>query len=340
MIRGQFQDQDLSAKGFARTVASVGLAVGISLFGPASGFGQAEFDAEKPVSILMDCRKGIGLIPSVWRGLSVQNGSIPEGLDAKVVRLDPEWTEKVWGPALLGGRPDWVLLDATLNALKARGLELILSMPILSGKQEAEAWSKLVFETARRSAGRVWAFEVSVGKSSSLLEQAMPLFESGVWAIYRAEPEALIGGFGLRWGDERTGKFISQCKKLNLPLRFVTWGLDAALPEDLERSLQAVQGHIDRQGFREKPRMLISKWRPDPASEIDPVVLTMSSVVHSLGTDLEVVCFDAEGGGQWLNALQAIGNLGGVRLPMQVGSPGRGVEGISTLDGEEVVAIF
>lgn len=309
------------------------------MFGPASGFGQSDYGAEKPVSILMDCRKGIGLIPSVWRGLSVQDGMIPDGLGAKVARLGPEWTEKVWGPALLGGKADWVLLDATLNALKAKGLKLILSMPMPSGKQEAEAWSELVFETARHSAGRVWAFEVSVGQSASPLEQLMPLFEFGVWAIYRAEPEARIGGMGFRWGDERAGEFILRCRKLDLPLRFVTWQLDAALPEDLERSVRTIQGEIDRQGFREKPGMLISKWRQNPTSKINPVVLTVSSVARALGTDLEVVCFDAVDGGQ-RDALQAFEDLGGIRLPLQVEPIDAGVEGISTLEGEEVLAVF
>ena len=85
--------------------------------------------------------------------------------------------------------------------------------------------------------------------------------------------------------------------------------------------------------------MLISKWRQNPTSKINPVVLTVSSVARALGTDLEVVCFDAVDGSQ-RDALQAFEDLGGIRLPLQVEPIDAGVEGISTLEGEEVLAVF
>ncbi len=288
----------------------------------------------------MDCRKGIGLMPSLWRGLSTRKGVIPEGLDAKVVRLDPVFTEGVWRPASDGGQADWNLLDATLDALKAKGLDIILSIPIPSGERTSEAWSERVFQTVRRSAGRVWAFEISAGEFAGGLDQAVQFFESGFWTVYRADPRSLIGGLGLQWGDESTGRFISHCQNLNLPIRFVTWEVEAVSPEDLDRSVQAVQAHLDRHAFNKRPGILISSWRSGPAAEVDPAVLAVSSVVRSWGTDLEVVCFDAEKGGEWADALNVFGNLGDVRLPLQVEPTDAGVEGISTLRGEEIVSIF
>ncbi len=254
----------------------------------------------------------------------------------RTVRLHPDLVAAAWRPRLAGGNAAWAALDAALRSPDLNGVDVILPLPVPAGEGTADLWAELIFDTVRRAAGQVSRFEIWAGSEGD--ERYLQFYESGVWAVYRADRKAVVGGPGVDWRSGGVEALIGRCRDRNLPLHFVSWRVDVTQREDLQRSVRAVQGLLDRYALPARPGLVIGDCRTVPGSGVSPTVLTLSSLLPVLGMDVDAVCQKASGAGE--AALRAFGRLGRVRLPMRIDAPDRGVEGIATLDGEAVIALF
>lgn len=292
-----------------------------------------------PVEIQMDCREGIGLIPSLWRGI---RGNVPTGLKLRVVCLDSEPVRVAWASKIKGSGYDWRTLDTAL-ALNQPGVDLVLPLPVPKEEAEARIWTELVTATVQHVSGRVSRFEIRPEgwDLPSIREGFLPFYESGVWAIYGVSREMEVGGSGISWDRIGIKRLISYCRDKTLPLHFVSWQMESKGPTDLARSISDVEGILDQYAMLDRPRLLVTGWHASScSSNINKRSLGLSSLVSSLDLDVEAICLDLSRNEGTVDVLHALDRLGRVRLPMTIQSPNGNLEGIASKDGDKVLALF
>ena len=298
-------------------------------------FAQADV---REVSVRLDCREGVGLIPSIWLGLAENRGEIPGELDPRTVVLDPDMVQEAWASKLNGGSYVWGALDVALDALAARGVEVVFPLPVPEGNALEELWPELVFDTVDHTAKRVSRFEISAQRLPGINEPYLQYYEAAVWAIYRAAPEVQIGGAGADWEPNGISMLLKRCHDLSLPLHFLSWHVPEARKEDLGASVDAVRAL--QSGYEMPPGLLVSGWYARPDSGVSTAAATLSALLPVLDSGTEAVCLNASGDGGGLLALQGLEQLGRVRVVLTVDPQESGVAGIGSLDGEDVIALF
>ena len=296
---------------------------------------------DRPVGVRVACRKGMGLIGSFWRGVAAGSAGVALDMELKAVRLHPGLVTAAWGPRRTGGGYDWAALDAAIDSLEALGTSVLLPLPVPNG-DTADGWPDVVFDTVRHAAGRVAGFEIcGEALAGERLERHLEAYESAVWKAYAADRKAQVGGPGTEWDSGGVEALVARCRERSLPLHFVSWQVAAVRPEDVGRSASAVREVVDRVAFRNPPRLLISAWRPArDASGATSDASALSSLFSLLGAEVDVACLEVLGDHEGLAAMVAFDQLVGVRLPMTIDGTDHGVEGIATLDGDEVIALF
>jgi len=296
---------------------------------------------DRPVVVRVACRKGMGLIGSFWRGVAAGSVGVALDMELKAVRLHPGLVTAAWGPRRAGGGYDWTALDAGIDSLDALGASVFLPLPVVD-EGVVGGWPDLVFDTVRHAAGRVSGFEIcGEALAGERLESYLDAYESAVWKAYAADRKAQVGGPGTSWESDAVAALVARCRERSLPLHFVSWQVTAARPEDLGRSASAVREMVDRVAFKNPPRLLISAWRPAlGASGAASDASILSSLFFLMGAEVDVACLEVWGGGRELAAMKAFDQLVGVRLPMRTEGTDHGVEGMVTLDGDEVIALF
>ena len=294
------------------------------------------------VRIRVDCREGIGLIPGFWRGLTGQ-GQIPEGVEVKTLRLSPTVVRRAWQPRLEGGACDWSRLDAALDTASARGIDVILPIPVPEGDALKKLWPELVFETSEHVSERVLRFEIwgGPGDTPGGDTRYLEYYEAAVWAIYRANRKARVGGPGASWKSRRVELLAWGCSDRALPLHFLSWRADSLAAGELRKSVDMSRSIVSRYKLAERPQLVVGGWSvaPDTVSGSAPIK-AVRQILSVMDTDLAAVCLDDEAGSGCVDALRALQRLGLVRVSASIDPNSAGVDGIVSLDGEDVIGLF
>jgi len=305
------------------------------LAGPAGGWTQVT----PTVAVSMDCREGIGLIPSLWRGGATSDGELPKGIDLKTVRLGPDVVQKVWGSRLDGGEYSWTDLDSVLDTLSIRKVKVILSLPVPGGEALDDLWPELVYDLAHRTHTRVNRFEIFRSRRAVVSdERYLSFYESAVWAIYRADRKAKIGGPGTAWPGEGQAALVTHCEELDLPLHFLSWSVQVRRPTDLTESARDLRTLTGRHKLRQVPDFLISRWQPSGQDTVFTAGLGLSALKSTMDLNLQAVCLDLSGSNDVI--LRAFGRLGGVRVNLAIDEHPSGLRGIGSLEGEDALALL
>ena len=294
------------------------------------------------VHVRVDCREGIGLIPGFWRGLTGQ-GQVPEAVEVKTLRLSPTVVRGAWQPRLEGGACDWSRLDAALDYAAARGIDVILPIPVPEGNALEKLWPELVFETSEHVSERVLRFEIwgGHGESPGGDTQFLDYYEAAVWAIYRANRNARVGGPGASWKSRRVELLAWGCSDRALPLNFLSWRADSLVAGELRESVDASRSIVSRYDLAERPQLVVSGWSvtPDTVSG-SASTSAVREILSVMDTDLAAVCLDDRAGAGCVDALRALQRLGLVRVSASIDPNAAGVDGIVSLDGEDVIGLF
>ena len=281
---------------------------------------------ERPIEIRIDCREGVGLIPNFWKGISTGKGPVPEG--ARTVYIKPEVVLKAWASKRAGSNFSWKTLDELVQS--GNGADIILPLP--APINDDSMWRNLVAETVRHMAGRVQRFEVLASRGAD--DRYLDQYESAIWAAYGSDPKADLGGPGSDWQSAGISALVSRCKERQVPLSFVSWQVGVQGPEDLLQSAEAVGGILEKASLQDSPEMMITGWHGERE------ITCLSSLVGLLRSDVEAICLDGVDKGGATTAFQVFSQLGRERLPMDIDSNGRKVEGIASLEGEEVTTLL
>ena len=284
----------------------------------------------RPVTVRVDCREGIGLVPDFWRGVSDTEGALPDAAEWRTVCLSPEPVEKAWAGRLAGAGYRWSALEAALRALDASGVDVVLPLPAPEDGLAVEIWSDLVHDTVQRTAGRVSRFEIRAGKGD--VARYLENYELAVWAAYRANPEARVGGPGVMGRGTHVEALVRHCRKRSVPLHFLSWQVRAVGPAALAASITAARGYLDRYAFQERPQLLVTRWRAEGDGDAAVAGNTLSSLSRVLGTELEAICLELPGNRAGIAALGALSRMGRLRLVASVEPEGCGVEVVASLD--------
>jgi hypothetical protein len=297
--------------------------------------------AQESVSVRVDCREGIGLIPALWRGVAT-DGRLPEGVEVKTARLDPQIVQKAWNGRLAGAAYTWSALDGVLDSMAARGVEVILPLPVPPEPALDGLWADMIHDTASHVSGRVSRFEIWGGNSvpAGGDEHYLDYYESAVWAIYRADSNARVGGPGASWSSRNVELLVWGCGDRSLPLSFVSWRADSVANDGLRQSVEAVQEILGRHRLAERPRQVVSAWSVGPDTVVAASIRSVQAVLSVLDTDLAAVCLDMQAGSGSLDVLRALQDLGLVRVMTAIDENPWGLAGIVSLDGEEVIGLL
>jgi hypothetical protein len=285
----------------------------------------------RDVNVLVESRKGIGLIPSFWRGVVYGGGEIP-AIGVDWVRIDPALIVTAWREKIGGGGPGWVALDAAINRAKSRGARVLVSIPTLAAPKNETTWGSRVEDTVRRTHARVDRFEILAGPSVED-EHYLQLYEVGIWAAYQGYHKVEAGGPGTDWRSELPVKLIQRAKVRDLPLHFVSWAVKAENGEEPEESYSAVESALDRAGMKDRPSAVVSSWQMDNPSNASSATL---SFLHNLTKANLDAAFADLGMLPWgETAMKTYDRLGQVEIPMLFDSE-EGLHGVATLEGDDV----
>lgn len=295
------------------------------------------FDSEaRTVSIDVDSRKGVGLIPAFWQGIA------PSGEDGiprdRVTweRIEPAMILASWRERIGGGGPGWYALNQAIDAAGKGGRRVILTLPVAGAPGDEDAWRKRVEDTVRRTFKRVDRYEISA-EGVEDLGRFLRYYESGAWAAYQGHHKAKIGGPGGDWTRELIKPFIRLCVERSLPLNFVSWHVAVRNVTDPLDAYHRVESAIDAVAPSQRPEALVSKW--GLAEDVtDPVYLTCGALRHLLATELIAACVDPSTTAWAAPAFKAFGELGGVQIPMTVSD--EGVSGVATMEGDAVMLLL
>ncbi|MCZ6636155.1 MAG: hypothetical protein O7G87_22385 [bacterium] len=292
----------------------------------------AVFAQGRPVTVQMDCREGIGLIPSLWRGVRGEGAHIPEGVEIRTVCLWTEAVRSAWEPKRLGGVFAWSALDEVL--VRLQGSEVVLPLPVMDVAKEQ--WIDLVRETVNHVGNRVKRFEI-VDDTGSDLERYLQFYESGVWTVYGVDAKARVGGPGRDWKQGWVEALIGRCKTASLPLHFVSWSVMVEQAGDLRESIATVEEWVNQAGLTERPKLLVSQWQ---TTDTGGLALNLSALVEVLNSDVEAVCTKSWANDSGVTALQAMEALEGVRLPIHIDGRDSVVAGIASIEEPNLLAFF
>jgi hypothetical protein len=291
------------------------------------------------VEVRMDCREGIGLIPSVWSGGAISDGELPEGIHLRTVRLGPALVKKVWETKLAGGDYSWSVLDALLDTLKAGGTDVLLAVPVPGGEALVDLWPELVYDLASRTYERVSRFEIFRGEEpTGGNERYLEFYESAVWSIYRADRNAQIGGPGTVWPGQGPSALVAQCAELDLPLHFVSWHIEVKRISDLTDSVSDARNLLEQHQLGSRPELVISRWQAITPEGSDSVGLEFSVLRSIVDLDLDAACMDLTGSDG--SVARAFDRLGRVRVGLELDENDRGLEAIGSLEGEDALALL
>lgn len=295
----------------------------------------AATEAQREIEVLVESRKGIGLIPSFWRGMIYGGGTFPE-FDVNWVRIDPQLVVTAWREKIGGGGPGWVALDAAINAAAAHNARVLLPLPTKAAPLNVATWEARIEDTVKRTHSRVDRFEI-LGDAAVLADRYLALYETGVWSAYRGNEKAAIGGPGVDWQSDLTTQLISRCAKGNLPLQFVSWQILAETGDEPEVSYLKVERVLDRVGLNDRPSAIVSSW--DMGEPSDAAAVTLSFLKSLTKANVDAGFADLE---QWPwgeAAMRVFDRLGQVEIPVIV-DPDSGLQGVATLEGNDVRMLF
>jgi len=283
------------------------------------------------VNVLVESRKGIGLIPSFWRGVVYGGGELPE-ISVNWVRIDPSLVVTAWREKIGGGGPGWVALDAAINAAKGKGARVLLSIPVTAAPRNEATWSARIEDTVRRTHPRVDRYEI-LGDSAVGEHRYLNLYEAGIWAAYQGYHKVSVGGAGADLQSGLQQALIQRCSARNLPLHFVSWSVTTQSGEEAEASFQKVEDILDRIGLKDRPTAIVSSWIMDDTPDASGVTL---SFLHGLTkTNLDAAFADLSRLPWGETAMRAYDRLGQVEIPMLFEPEGE-LSGVATLDGDDV----
>jgi hypothetical protein len=293
-------------------------------------------EAQREVDVLVESRKGIGLIPSFWRGVIYGGGTFPE-FDVNWVRVDPQLVVTAWREKIGGGGPGWVALDAAINAAAARHARILLPLPTKAAPLNVARWEARVEDTVRRTHSRVDRFEILGDTTAVTAERYLALYETGVWAAYRGDEKAAIGGPGVDWQSSLPTELIHLCAKGNLPLHFVSWQILAETGNEPEVSYRKVERVLDRVGLSDRPAAIVTRWEmgepPDAAAVTLSFLKSLTKAIVDAGfADLEQLPWGEA-------AMRVFDRLGQVEIPVILDSDS-GLNGVATLEGDDVRMLF
>lgn len=296
----------------------------VSLMGPLAA-------EARDIGVLVESRKGIGLIPSFWRGVVYGGGEIPDiGVDW--ARIDPSLVVTAWRERIGGGGPGWVALDAAIDRAKSRGARVLLAIPAAAAPKNEETWRARIRDTVLRTHKRVDRYEI-LGDPSVDDDQYLHLYEVGVWAAYQGYHKAAVGGPGVDWRSGLQTRLIQRAKRSDLPLHFVSWSVIAETGEEPLDSYGVVEAALDRTGLKDRPSAIVSSWKMDNRSDASAVTF---SFLHSLTKANLDAAFADLSALQWgETAMRSYGRLGKVEIPMLF-DPEDELHGVATLEGDDV----
>jgi hypothetical protein len=213
-------------------------------------------------------------------------------------------------------------------------VDVVLPLSVPGDAFDVAAWPSLVHDTVRHTAGRVARFEIRAGDGD--VARYLEMYELAVWAAYRASREALVGGPGVIGPGAHVEALVRHCRERSVPLHFLSWQVRATDPVDLASSIAAARGYLDRYALKERPELLVSRWRAD--GEGDQVVAggTLSALSRVLGTELAAVCLEVPGNRAGVAALGALSRMGRVRLVASVEPEDSGIEIVASLDDDAI----
>lgn len=149
----------------------------------------------RTISVDVDSRKGVGLIPAFWRGVA------PSGTDdiardrVTWERIDPALIRASWRERIGGGGPGWHALNQAIDSAKREGRRVILTLPVAGAPDDEDAWRRRITDTVRRTFERVDRYEISADGVEDT-GRFLRYYESGAWAAYQGHHKAEIGGPG------------------------------------------------------------------------------------------------------------------------------------------------
>tara|TARA_Y100000588_G_scaffold364609_1_gene428505 strand:- start:208 stop:1380 length:1173 start_codon:yes stop_codon:yes gene_type:complete len=290
----------------------------------------------RTVSIEVDSRKGVGLIPAFWRGVAPSG---PDDISRDRVtweRIDPTLVVASWQERIGGGGPGWFTLNKAIDRARAEGRRVILTIPVAAAPNEDDVWRKRVSDTVKRTFELVDRYELSADGVEDI-GRFLRYYESGAWAAYQGHHKAVIGGPGADWKRDLIHPFIRHCVERSLPLGFVSWHVAVTNVADPLDAYHRVESAIDAVAPSSRPEALVSKWGlADGAA--DPVYLTCGALRYLLGTELAAACIDP-GTSPWgAPAFKAFNELGSVQIPMTVSH--EGVGGVASMEGDAVLLLL
>ncbi len=284
------------------------------------------------VKVLIESRKGIGLIPSFWRGVVYGGGELPE-VGVNWVRIDPSLVVTAWRERIGGGGPGWVALDAAIDAAKGKGARVLLSIPVAAAPKNEKTWSARVEDTVRRTFQRVDRYEILGDPAVVKVDRYLSLYEVGVWAAYQGYHKAFVGGPGVDLKSGLQEALIQRCHSRHLPLHFVSWSVKIRSGEEAEASYQEVAELLDRIGLKDRPAVIVSSWVTDDVPDASSATL---SFLHGLTKgNLDAAFADLDGLPWGETAMKAYDRLGQVEIPILFEPEGE-LKGVATLDGDDV----
>lgn len=290
------------------------------------------FAQDRPASVLLDCREGIGLVPNMWRGMTLQTGDVPERMSLNTVCLGPGPVAHAWAMRRRGGSYDWGPLDQALTQLGQQKVDVVLVLPV--SQFEDVHWVEIVTETVRHVGKRVSVFEFRAAPGADI-DRYLEFYEAGAWAIHQMGANVRLGAPGLAWTDAGGEALIRRCSERNIPFHVLTWQVDVQGVDDIARSIVAGSELIGEYPLARLPSRLITGWRLGEQA----IGVGLSAVMQAMSSDVEAICLADSTDLGWV-AMNGLNPLSAVRLPVVIQAPDGGVSGVAHLDYETVLAVF
>lgn len=285
----------------------------------------------RDIDVLVESRKGIGLIPSTWRGTLYNGGDLPvEGLNW--VSINASLVGTAWKERIGGGGPGWVALDAAIDAAVAKGARVVLPLPTIFAPKNESTWRARVEDTVRRTAERADRYEISSAPSVDR-ERYLALYESGVWAAYQGYHKASVGGPGVDLSTGLLAALADRCSERSLPLSFVSWSVVGETGEESQDTFSRVEGILDRVGLEDRPGAVVSRWITGDPESVPAVTLSLIYGLTKANLDASIADLSQLPWGE--TALKVYDRLGQVEIPMLF-DPAGDLGGVATLDGDDV----
>jgi hypothetical protein len=288
---------------------------------------------DRPARVLVDCREGTGLLPNMWRGMTLQTGDIPVQMNLRTVCLGPELVGHAWAMRRRGGSYDWGLLDVALDRLALSKVDVVLVLPV--SPYADIHWTELVTQTIRHVGGRVSLFEFRASPEVDVA-QYLEYYEAGAWAAHQLNTNVRVGGPGSDWTGEGVEALIRRCSERNLPLHSVTWYVAVEDVDDIRHSIDAVNQLTNQYPMKRRPSRIITGWDVDRSG----FGTGMSALMGAMTADVQAICLADTSSAPGWSAMKGLNPLSGVRLPVVIQAPDEGVLAVAHLDYETVLAIF